>query len=82
MVLKIEGRTVFITDGKMVVRITDCETQKAIVKAGVADCGIVTVQSYQRMIGGLFNNQIRVDVAHTRNLNHGDECCEVIVSQR
>ncbi len=79
-VLKIEGRKIHIEDGKIIIRITDCETQKAIAKAGVADCGIVTVQTYQGIIGGLFDNKILVDVAHTKNLNRGDDCCEVVVT--
>lgn len=80
-VLKIEGRTVSVADGKIVVRITDCETQKAIAKAGVADCGIVTVQSYKGIIDGLFDNEIPTDVAHTKNLNQGADCCEIIVTR-
>jgi len=81
-VLNIKGRNVSLEGDKIVVRITDCETQKAIAKAGVADCGIVTVQSYQGIIGGLFGGEIRVDVAHTKNLNHGDDCCEVVVTRQ
>jgi hypothetical protein len=81
-VIKIEGRKVSIEDGKLIFRITDCETQKAIAKAGVADCGIATVHSYQGMIAGLFNNEIAVDVAHTKNLNHGAEYCEVVVTRK
>jgi hypothetical protein len=81
-VIKIEGREVSIEDGKIIVRVTDCETQKAIAKAGVADCGIATVQSYQGIIGGLFGKEFIVDVAHTKNLNHGDEYCEVVVTRK
>ncbi|MDD5170989.1 MAG: DUF6125 family protein [Syntrophales bacterium] len=80
--VRMEGRKVSREDGKIIIRVTDCETQKAIAKAGVADCGIVTVQSYQGMISGLFDNEISVDVTHTKNLNHGDECCEVVVTQK
>lgn len=81
-VIKIEGRNVSVRDDTIIVRVTDCETQKAIAKAGVADCGIATVVSYQGIIAGLFDKEIIVDVAHTKNLNHGDECCEVIISRR
>lgn len=81
-VLRIEGRKVSMKDGQITVRITDCETQKAIAKAGVADCGIVTVQSYEGIIGGLFDGEVSVHVAHTKNLNHGDDCCEVIITRR
>jgi hypothetical protein len=81
-VIRIEGRKVSVEDGKIIIRVTDCETQKAIAKAGVADCGIATVQSYQGMIAGLFDNEILVDVAHTKNLNHGDEHCEVVVTRK
>jgi len=81
-VLKIEGRKIAMEDNKITVRITDCETQKAIAKAGVADCGIVTVHSYEGIIGGLFDNEIDVEVAHTKNLNHGDECCEVVIIRK
>ena len=34
-VLKIEGREVFVESDIIIVRVTDCETQKAIAKAGV-----------------------------------------------
>ena len=50
-----------------------------IAKAGVADCGIVTVHSYQELIRGLFDKDMGVTVEHTKNLNQGDECCEVVV---
>ena len=80
-VLKIEGRQVTQQGDRIIIRITDCETQKAIAKAGVADCGIVTVQSYQGIIAGLFEKQVAVEVAHTKNINHGDECCEVVITR-
>jgi hypothetical protein len=79
-VLKIEGRNISINGNQIIVRVTDCETQKAIAKAGVADCGIVTIQTYEGIISGLFNGDIHVHVAHTKNLNHGDDCCEVIIT--
>lgn len=81
-VLKIEGRDVSILSDKIILRVTDCETQRAIAKAGVADCGIVTVETFQGLVRGLFDGKIEVDVAHTKNLNHGDECCEIIVSKK
>ena len=81
-VLKIAGREVSMSGDQITVRITDCETQKAIAKAGVADCGIVTVQSYEGIISGLFDKDIDVHVAHTKNLNHGDDCCEVIITRK
>jgi len=80
-VLKMEGREVKIDGDTITVRITNCETQKAIAKAGVADCGIVTVQSYEELIRGLFDNDMGVTVQHTKNLNRGDECCEVVVKK-
>ncbi|MEE9913270.1 MAG: L-2-amino-thiazoline-4-carboxylic acid hydrolase [Deltaproteobacteria bacterium] len=79
-VLKIEGRKITLNGDQIIIRITDCEIQKAIAKAGVADCGIVTVHSYQGMINGLFAKEIKVHLAHTKNLNHGDDCCEVIIT--
>ena len=79
---KMEGRTISVRDGKIILRVTDCETQKAIAKAGVADCGIVTIQTYQGIIKGLFGNEIDVDVIHTKNLNSGADCCEVIVTRK
>jgi hypothetical protein len=81
-VLKIEGRQIFMNGEQIIVRITDCETQKAIAKAGIADCGIVTVHSYEGIISGLFNRDIQAHVAHTKNLNHGDDCCEVIITRK
>jgi Family of unknown function (DUF6125)/L-2-amino-thiazoline-4-carboxylic acid hydrolase len=80
-VLKIEGREVLVASDIITVRVTDCETQKAIAKAGIADCGIVTVQTYQGLIKGLFGKEMNVAVQHTKNLNQGDDCCEVIISR-
>lgn len=80
-VLKIEGREVKIDADTITVRVTDCETQRAIAKAGVADCGIVTVQTYQELIRGLFDKDMGITVEHTKNLNQGDDCCEVVVKK-
>lgn len=81
-VLKIEGRQVSMDGDRITVRVTDCETQKAIAKAGVADCGIVTVQTYEGISRGLFGTELNINVMHTKNLNHGEECCEVIVVKK
>lgn len=80
-VLKIEGRNVTVENNKITVRVTDCETQKMIAKAGIADCGIVTVQTYQGIFRGLFGKDKKVLVEHRKNLNRGDDFCEVIVSE-
>jgi len=81
-VLKIEGREVFVELDIITIRVTDCETQKAIAKAGIADCGIVTVQTYQGLIKGLFGKEMNVSVQHTKNLNQGADYCEVIISRK
>jgi hypothetical protein len=81
-VLKIEGREISMNGNQIIVRITDCETQKVIAKAGIADCGIITVPSYEGIISGLFNGDVHAHVAHTKNLNHGDDCCEVIITRK
>jgi len=80
-VLDIEGREVTTDKGTIAIRVTDCEVQKAIAKAGVADCGIVTVHTYEGIARGLFGKDANVTVKHTKNLNQGDECCEVVVSR-
>ncbi len=80
-VLKIEGREVTVEADTITVRVTDCETQRAIAKAGVADCGIVTVQTYQELTRGLFDKDMGITVVHTKNLNQGDDCCEVVVKK-
>jgi hypothetical protein len=81
-VLKIKGREVCVNSNRIVIHTTDCETQKAIAKAGLADCGIATVQSYEGIISGLFDKNINVSVAHTKNLNHGAEYCEIIITKK
>ncbi len=81
-VLKIDGREISLNGDQIIIRITDCETQKAIAKAGVADCGIATVQTYKGMISGLFERKVDVDVTHTKNLNRGDDCCEIIITRK
>ena len=80
-VLKIGGREVSVKSDSIMIRVTDCEIQKAIAKAGIADCGIVTVQTYQGMMRGLFGKEMDVSVQHTKNLNQGDDCCEVVISK-
>ena len=79
-VLKIEGRDVTVENNEIIIRVTDCETQKMIAKAGIADCGIVTVQTYEGIFRGLFGKDATLRVEHRKNLNRGDECCEVVVS--
>lgn len=81
-VLRIEGREVIVESNTIIIRVTDCETQKAIAKAGIADCGIVTVQAYQGLTRGLFGKEMDVSVQHTKNLNQGADCCEVIISKK
>lgn len=81
-VLKIEGRQVTLEQDRIIIRITECETQKAIAKANVADCGIVTIYTYQGMAQGIFGRDVEIDVQHTQNLNHGDPCCEVVISRK
>jgi hypothetical protein len=81
-IMKMEGRKVFVESGTITVQVTDCETQRAIAKAGIADCGIATVQSYQGLMRGLFGKEMDVLVQHTKNLNQGDDCCEVIISRQ
>jgi len=78
-VLRIEGREVILEGSRIIVRVTDCETQKMIQKAGIADCGIVTIQTYQGIYRGLFGKEKDILVEHTKNLNRGDECCEVVI---
>ena len=80
-IMSIEGRDVSNDGGTITIRVTDCEQQKAIAKAGVADCGIVTVQTYEGVARGLFGKDMDISVVHTKNLNQGDECCEVVVSK-
>lgn len=64
--LKIEGRKVFIESDIITIQVTDCEIQKAIAKAGIADCGIVTIQAYQGIIKGLFGKEMGVNVQHIK----------------
>jgi hypothetical protein len=78
-VMKIEGRKVLVESEIITVQVTECENQKAIAKAGIADCGIVTVQTYQGLMRGLFGKEMDVLVKHTKNLNQGDDCCEVVI---
>lgn len=81
-VLKIEGRKVNVEGDTIMVQTVDCEVQRAIAKAGIADCGIATVHTYQGLARGLFGKEMNVLVQHTKNLNRGDDCCEVIISRQ
>jgi hypothetical protein len=78
-ILKIEGHKVLVESNTITVQVTDCENQKAIAKAGIADCGIGTVHSYQGLMRGLFGKEIDAIIQHTKNLNQGDDCCEVVI---
>jgi len=80
-VMKIEGRSVTVSGDTITLQVTDCETQKAIAKAGVADCGIATVETYQGLARGLFGKDFCLTVFHTKNLNRGDAYCEVVISR-
>ena len=81
-VLKIEGRKTKVEGDTITVQAVDCEIQKAIAKAGIADCGIVTVHTYQGLMRGLFGKEMNVFVRHTKNLNQGDDYCEVVISRQ
>ncbi len=81
-IVKMEGRSVLVEGNSVIVRVTDCETQKAIAKAGIADCGIVTVESYKNLVRGLFQKDIEIDVVHAKNLNHNADCCEVVITKK
>jgi len=81
-VLKIEGRKINLEGDTIIVQASDCEIQKAIAKAGIADCGIVTVHTYQGLMRGLFGKEMDVSVRHTKNLNQGDDYCEVVISRQ
>ncbi|MFC1822269.1 DUF6125 family protein [Thermodesulfobacteriota bacterium] len=81
-IMKVEGREVTTDGGVITFRVTDCEIQKAISKAGVADCGIATLQSYEGVARGLFGKDMEISTEHTKNLNQGDEYCEVVVSKQ
>lgn len=80
-VLKIEGREVQVDSDTIIVRVSDCETQKAIAKAGIADCGIVTVETYKGLVRGLFDQDMQISVEHTKNLNQGAPFCEVVIKK-
>jgi hypothetical protein len=76
-ILDIPGRDILAEGDAVRIVVTDCNVQKAIAKAGIADCGIVTVQTYANMVRGLFGKDFAVQVRHVKNLNHGDPRCEV-----
>lgn len=78
-IIRIDGRKFSVDSDTITVRVTDCETQKAIAKAGIADCGIVTVETYTGIARGLYGGQVSLNVTHTKNLNRGDDCCEVVI---
>ncbi|HPL16039.1 MAG TPA: DUF6125 family protein [Spirochaetota bacterium] len=78
-ILGITNRTVELNENAIHVRVADCDIQKGIAKAGIADCGIVTVETYRGMARGLFGKDTDIEVVHAKNLNHGADCCEVII---
>jgi hypothetical protein len=78
--LGIRGRSVSIDGNALIVHVTDCDMQKAIAKAGIADCGIATIETYKGLAHGVFGKETDIAVRHTKNLNHGDDCCEVVIN--
>lgn len=78
-VLNMQGRSITMEGGAIAVRVTDCDIQKAIAKAGIADCGIATVETYKGLARGLFGKEMEIIVDHTKNLNQGTGICEVII---
>jgi len=77
--LGMRGRSVSMEGNVIIVRVTGCDIQKAVAKAGIVDCGIATVETYKGMAHGLFGKETDIVVRHTKNLNHGDDCCEVMI---
>lgn len=77
--LGMRGRSVSMEGNTIIVRVMQCDIQKAIAKAGIADCGIVTVETYKGLAHGVFGKETEIVVQHTKNLNHGDDCCEVVI---
>lgn len=77
--MMISGREIIPNGRAITFKTTDCEMQRMIAKAGVADCGIATRASYIGLAKGLFGKEFRVEVDHPSNLNSGDPVCEVIV---
>jgi hypothetical protein len=80
-IMGMKGRSVTVEGGSIIVRVTDCEVQRAIAKAGIADCGIATVETYRGMGRGLFGKETELVVEHRKNLNRGADCCEVAVTR-
>jgi len=78
--MKIGGRELSMEGDRLTIRVTDCEVQRMIAKAGVADCGIATRQTYRGIAQGLFAGRIDLNVEHLKNLNHGDDCCLIRLS--
>jgi hypothetical protein len=81
-IMKMNGRSITVNGENITVSVTDCEAQKAIAKAGIADCGIVTMVTYRCLARGLFGKDFEINTSHTKNLNHGDGCCEVVLCRR
>jgi hypothetical protein len=80
-IMKMDERSITVNGELITVRVTNCETQKAIARAGIADCGIATMEIYKGLARGLFGKDFEVTVSHTKNLNRGDDCCEIILSK-
>ncbi|MBS3920333.1 MAG: hypothetical protein KG012_15790 [Deltaproteobacteria bacterium] len=80
--MKIEGRKINVEGDTIFVQASDCEIQKAVAKAGIADCGIVTAHTYQGLMRGLLGKEMGVFVRHTKNLNQSDDYCEVVISRQ
>jgi hypothetical protein len=48
-------------------------------KARIADYGIATIESITALTRGVFGKETEINVRHTKNRNHGDDCCKLVV---
>lgn len=78
--MNIRGRKVEVDGPVITVATADCEVQRMIAKAGVADCGIATRATYQGLAKGLFGKDFEIRVDHLKNLNRGADECRVAIT--
>ena len=66
-----------IMNTKMMFKFTDPSMKKNIMGEKTMD---LSRAQLLEIVRGLFGKDANVTVKHTKNLNRGDECCEVVVS--
>lgn len=78
-ILNVKGRMFTVKNDEIIMRASECEIQKAVAAAGIADCGILTQIVLQHLAKGLFGKEINFTVEQLKKMPDGDPYCEALI---